>query len=48
VIRIVERRRAAIERGVVEIPFRRGELPDQLGKVAPVFVVAGRPRSVAK
>ena len=41
VIRIVESRRAAIERGVVEVPLRRSELPDQLRKVVPVFVVAG-------
>ena len=41
VIRIVEGRRAAIERGVVEVPLRRGELPDELRELAPVFVVAG-------
>ena len=29
-IRVVEGRRAAIESGVIEIPLRRGELPDQL------------------
>ena len=40
-VRIVERRGAAIERRVVEVPFRRGELPDQLGEIAPVFLVAG-------
>src|SRR5450432_315843 len=40
VVRIVERRGAAIERGVVEVPFGRCDLPDQLGKIVPVFVVA--------
>src|SRR5262249_11440731 len=40
-IRVLERRRAAIEGGVVEIPFRRRELPDELRKVVPVFLVAG-------
>ena len=41
VIRVVEGRRAAIERGIVEVPLRRSELPDQLRKIVPVFVVAG-------
>src|SRR3954447_15553644 len=41
VIRVVERRRAAIERRVVETPLRRGRSPDELGEVAPVFVIAG-------
>src|SRR5262245_50073303 len=40
VIRIVEGRRAAIECGVVEVPLRRSGLPDQLGKVVPVFLIA--------
>src|SRR5208282_578907 len=40
VVRIVEGRRAAIERGVVELPFRRGELPNELRKVMPVSAVA--------
>ena len=39
-IRVVERRRAAIEGGVIEVPFRRRELPDELRKVAPVFLIA--------
>jgi hypothetical protein len=39
-IRVVERRCGAIERGVIEIPLRRSDLPDQLGKIAPVFVVS--------
>src|ERR1700733_8805877 len=38
---VSESRRATIERGVVEIPFRRSDLPDQLGKIVPVLVVAG-------
>ena len=41
VVRVVEGRRAAVERRVVEVPFRRCEPPDELRKVAPVFVVAG-------
>ena len=40
VVRVVEGRRAAIERGVVEVPFGRGLPPDELRKVAPVLVVA--------
>ena len=40
-IRIVEGRRAAIERGVIEGPLRRRELPDELGKIVRVFLVAG-------
>src|ERR1700743_2363907 len=39
VIVIVEGGRAAIEGGVVEIPFRRSELPNQLRKIVPVFFV---------
>src|SRR6266700_752423 len=42
-IRIVEGCCAALERGLVEIPFRRSELPDELRKVAPVFLVASLP-----
>ena len=41
VIGIVERRRGAIECRIVEVPFRRRQPPDQLGKIPPVFVVAG-------
>src|SRR5215510_8111154 len=41
VIRIVEGSRRPIERGVIEIPLRRGALPDKLGKVSRVFFVAG-------
>ena len=40
-IRIVEGRGAALERGIVEVPFGRSELPDEPGKVVPVFLVAG-------
>src|SRR4030095_93942 len=39
VIRIVEGRGTAIERGVVELPLRRPELPDELRKVVAVLVV---------
>ena len=41
VIGIVERRSRAVESGVVKVPFRRSELPDQPGEVMPVFVVTG-------
>ena len=41
VIRVVEGRRAAIERGVVEVPLRRRGSPDELREVAPVLVVTG-------
>ena len=40
-IRIVEGRCAAIERGIIEVPLRRSDLPNELRKVVPVFVVAG-------
>ena len=40
-IRIVESRGAALESGVVEVPFRRSELPNELGKIAPVLASAG-------
>src|SRR2546430_1782429 len=40
-IRIVEGRCAAIERGIVEVPFWRCDLPNELRKVVPVFIVAG-------
>ena len=40
-VRVVERRRAAVERGIVELPLRRRDLPDELREIAPVFVVAG-------
>src|ERR1700684_1432916 len=41
VIRIIEGRCGAIESGIVEIPFWRSELPNELRKIAPVLVVAG-------
>ncbi len=40
VIRIVEGRGTAIERGVLELPFGRRDLPDELRKGVPVLVVA--------
>jgi hypothetical protein len=40
-IRVVEGRGAALEGGLVEVPFGRGELPDEPGKVVPVLLVAG-------
>jgi hypothetical protein len=39
-IRIFEGGCAAIEGRIVELPFRRSDLPNQLGKIAPVFFVA--------
>ena len=39
VIRIVERLRGPLERRVVESPFRRSDLPNQLRKLVAVFVV---------
>ena len=41
VIRVIEGRGAAFERGIIEVPFRRSALPDELGKVVPVLLVAG-------
>ena len=41
VVRVVERRRAALERRVVEVPLRRRGSPDQLRELAAVAVVAG-------
>src|ERR1044072_1201316 len=40
VVGVVEGRRAALERRVVEAPFGRSELPDELVKVTAVFFVA--------
>jgi hypothetical protein len=42
-IRIVEGRCAALERGIAELPFRRSQLPNQFRKIVPVFIVAGAP-----
>src|SRR5258708_16506728 len=39
-IRIVKGRCAAIERGVVEVPFWRSDLPDELRKVLPALILA--------
>src|SRR5688572_21547687 len=39
VIGIVEGDRAAIEGGVVEVPIWRSGAPDELGKLAPVFLI---------
>src|SRR5262249_57355312 len=41
VIGVVEGGGAAVERGVVELPLRGRQLPDELREIAPVFVVAG-------
>jgi hypothetical protein len=42
VVRVVERRRGAVERGITELPPRRGDLPNELPEIVPVFVVAER------
>jgi hypothetical protein len=39
-VRVVERGRAAIEGGIVELPLRRSELSDQSVEVMPVLLVA--------
>ena len=41
VVGVVERGGAALERGIVKFPLRRGELPDQLRKVMPVCLITG-------
>jgi hypothetical protein len=41
VIRVVEGRCTTIERGIIEIPLRRSELPNELRKIVPVFFIAG-------
>ena len=41
VIRVVERGGAALERGVVEVPLRRGRPPDEPRELAPVALVPG-------
>ena len=40
VVRVVERRRGAVEGGVVDVPLRRGDPPDQPGELARVAPVA--------
>ena len=40
VLRVVEGRCAAIERGINEVPFRRIDLPDEIREFASVFLVA--------
>src|SRR4030095_926926 len=39
VIRIVEGRCAAVKRLIIEVPHRRSQLPDELRKIVPVFVI---------
>src|SRR5258708_25629335 len=38
-IRIVEGRCTAIKRGIIEVPFWRSELPDELREIMPVFLI---------
>ena len=40
VIGVVEGRCAAIKRSIIEVPLGRGNLPNELRKVAPVFFIA--------
>src|SRR5205823_15086182 len=40
-VRIVERGRATLECCLIKRPLRRSDLPYQLGKLPPVFVIAG-------
>ena len=42
VIGVVEGRCGAIERSIIEVPFRRCALPDELVEVVPVFAVPER------
>src|SRR5271168_1374729 len=37
---VLEGRCTAIECGIIEVPLRRGELPDELCKIMPVFLIA--------
>src|SRR5262249_24663139 len=41
VIRVVEGRGTTIERGIIEVPLRRRELPNELREVVSISVVAG-------
>src|SRR6266550_7873731 len=43
VIRVIEGRCRAVERRIVKLPFRRGELPDQLVEVPGVLAVSKPP-----
>jgi hypothetical protein len=40
-IRVFEGYCAAIERVIIEVPYRRGKLPDELVEILRVFFVAG-------
>ena len=40
VIRILKSSRAAIKGRIIEVPFRRSELPDELRKIVPILFVA--------
>src|SRR5450755_3350280 len=40
IVRVVERRRGAIKRGIVEGPLRGSEPPNELPEIVPVLVVA--------
>jgi hypothetical protein len=42
-IRIVESRRAAVERHVIEVPLGRSGLPNELRKIVPVLFVTRTP-----
>src|SRR5450755_4150778 len=40
IVRVVERRRGAIECGIVEGPFRGSKPPNELPEIVPIFIVA--------
>ena len=40
-IRVVEGSYVAVERGIIGVPLRRSDLPNQLREIVPVFVVDG-------
>jgi hypothetical protein len=47
-IQVVEGRCAASERGIIEVPVRRSDLPNEPGKIVTVFVVAKPPAFCGK
>src|SRR5262249_28910984 len=40
-VRVFEGRCASLERSRIEVPFWRRKLPNELGKITPIFFVAG-------
>src|SRR4029077_14336918 len=39
-IRVVKGRCTVIESSIIEVPLRRSEMPDELRKIVPVFLIA--------